>query len=202
MSNTVEQLVAALQKGEMVVVSDRDDREDEADLIASAAHMTEEQMAHIIRYTSGIITVPMTQARLDELDLALIQSDNRASFETAFTMSVDFKPTTRGGVSAAERLSTVKALLDPATDPEDLGRPGHVFPLRAHPEGVLARDGHTEASIELMRLAGLPLVAVIGELINDDGSMMRGDTLDSFVKKFGYTSGSVEDIVSYRKAQS
>lgn len=191
----MDAIVTAIREGKMVVVSDDPDRENEADLIVAAEKMTVEQMAFMIRYTSGIITVPMKMERLKELGIERLTSDTPATFDTPFAMAVDYTPTTRGGVSAQERINTIRALIDPQTDPADLGRPGHVFPLVAHPEGLRARNGHTEAAIELVQRAGLTPAAVIGELMNDDGTMMEGEQLRAFVAEHGFEYCSIKDIV-------
>ncbi len=183
MGDSLATIIATLQRGQFVAVSDHEDREDEADLVVAAEHVTTEQMAFLIRYTSGIITVPMLPTRAEELKLELLRTDNPANFDTPFMMPVDLKSGTRGGVSAAERVATVRALVDPTTSPEELGRPGHVFPLRAKAGGLAARQGHTEASIHLMQQAGLQPIAVIGELMNDDGTMMRGELLQAFLSQ-------------------
>jgi 3,4-dihydroxy 2-butanone 4-phosphate synthase/GTP cyclohydrolase II len=191
----IDSIITEIAEGKMVVVSDHPDRENEADLIVAADQMTVEQMAFMIRYTSGIITVPMRESRLQELRLERLQSDTPATFDTPFVMPVDFLPSTRGGVSAQERISTIRALIDPQTRPSDLGRPGHVFPLQAHSEGLQARAGHTEAGMYLVEQAGRYPAAVIGELINDDGTMMAGDALTSFVQEHGFAYCSIQDMI-------
>ncbi len=191
---TIDIIISAISEGKFVAVSDHADREDEADLIISARHITTEQMAFLIRHTSGIITVPMTAERLEELDIPMLISDNPANFDTPFAMPVDLNEKTRGGVSAAERVETVHALEDAKTKPEDFGRPGHVFPLRVHPDGLAGREGHTEASIDLMKRAGEPLVAVIGELMHDDGTMMRGEKLHAFLAEHSIPFISIDEL--------
>lgn len=192
---STDDIIRAIGRGEMVVVSDDPDRENEADLIVAAEKMTVEQMAFMIRYTSGIITVPMKADRLQKLGLARLESDNPATFDTPFVMPVDFTPKTRGGVSAQERIATIQALVDPETNPADLGRPGHVFPLQAHADGLRGRNGHTEAGMYLVEQAGLYPAAVIGELMNDNGSMMAGDTLSAFVEKHGFLHCTIQDLI-------
>lgn len=187
-------IISTIQSGKFVAVTDHENREDEADLVISAQYITVEQMAFMIRYTSGIITVPMTSERLQELHLERIKTDNPANFDTPFTLSVDLKSKTRGGVSAQERVDTIKALIDPKTSTKDLGRPGHVFPLVVHPKGLHARQGHTEAAMELMYRAGVYPAAVLGELMNDDGSMMRRDSLHAFVEKHDIPLCSIESL--------
>lgn len=192
--STLAESIVRLQKGLFVAVSDNSDREDEADLVIAAEFITEEQMAFLIRHTSGIITVPMTKEQLDRLQLPLLTNNNTANFGTPFAIPVDLKNGTRGGVSARERVLTVRALVDPNTKPEDLGRPGHIFPLQGHSGGLQARQGHTEAALALLSLANLQPIGVIGELMNDDGTMMRGDSLHTFLEKHDIPHISIESI--------
>lgn len=194
---STEQILTELRQGHFVAVSDDADREHEADLIIGAEHITTEQMAFLIRHTSGIICVPMLADRLQRLELERITSKNPARFDTPFVMPVDLKSACVGGVSAAERAATVRALVDPKTQPEDFGRPGHVFPLQAHPEGLAARQGHTEVSIALMQLAELQPVAVIGELMNDNGEMMRGEELHTFLQQHSILHTTIETIAEH-----
>ena len=194
MIDQLEAVILEIKTGGIVAISDDEAREDEADLIVAAELITVEQMAFLIRYTSGIITVPMTAERLIELEIEVLKSDNPANFNTPFALPVDLKSATRGGVSAAERLATVRALVDPATRPVELGRPGHVFPLQVHPDGLAGRQGHTEAALELMKRAGLQPIAVIGELMNDDGTMMRGKGLLDFLELNNIPLASIEAL--------
>jgi len=198
MHTSLEQIRQRLLAGSFVAVSDDASREDEADLVIAAEHVTEQQMAFLIRNTSGIICVPMQAKRLEQLGLELLQKSqhNTAHFGTPFTMPVDYLPTSRGGVSAEERVSTIRALLDPTTKPEDFGRPGHVFPLQAHPEGLRGRQGHTEAALALLQLAGLQPVAVIGELMDEHGKMMRGDVLHTFLAMHDIPLCTIADILA------
>ena len=169
----IENAVAAIARGELVIVVDDADRENEGDLIMAAEAMTPETMAFMIRHTSGVICMPVEGARLDELRLPLMVADNTESQRTAFTVSVDARHGTTTGISAADRSATVHALLDAATRPEDLARPGHIFPLRYREGGVLKRAGHTEAAVDLARLAGMQPAGVLAEVVNDDGTMAR-----------------------------
>ena len=166
----IENAVAAIARGEIVIVVDDADRENEGDLIMAAEAMTPEAMAFMIRHTSGVICMPVEGPRLDELRLPLMVADNTESQRTAFTVSVDARHGTTTGISAADRATTVHALLDAATRPEDLARPGHIFPLRYRDGGVLKRAGHTEAAVDLARLAGMQPAGVLAEVVNDDGT--------------------------------
>lgn len=176
-------LIQELRKGHFVVIQDNHGREDEADLVIAAEKITEKKMAFMIRWTSGIITVPMRRKRLRELKLARLRSQMPARFGTAMTIPVDFIPTSRGGVSAKERVATIRALCATKTKPTDLGRPGHVFPLEAHARLLAGRQGHTEAAMTLLHAAQMQPIGVIGELMNDDGTMMRGRMLQNFCRR-------------------
>ncbi|MFH1426616.1 MAG: 3,4-dihydroxy-2-butanone-4-phosphate synthase [Candidatus Kerfeldbacteria bacterium] len=196
----IQQAVQQIREGGFVAVTDDEDRENEADLVIAAQHITPELMAFMIRNTSGIICIAMEEARLKELELNLLrETDNTAHFGTPFTMPVDVKQNTRGGVSAEERVQTVRALIDPDAKPDDFGRPGHVFPLRVHPEGLRGRLGHTEASIDLIRRAKCTPAAVIAELLNEDGSLMRGADLRDFLEKNKIPLVSVRELVEGEK---
>jgi 3,4-dihydroxy-2-butanone 4-phosphate synthase len=188
--------IAALKAGNFIIITDGADREDEADLVIAAEAVTEAQMAFLIQETSGIITVPLLPERLEVLELPLLATENTANFGTPFAMPVDLKGATRGGVSAAERVATIRALIDPATHPGDLGRPGHVFPLRVHPEGIAGRQGHTEAAMALVQEAGLYPGAVLGELMNADGTMLRGNALSAFAARHHFPVVSIAEIIS------
>jgi len=171
--STVEEALAALRRGRPVLVTDHADRENEGDVILAAQTLTEEWMAWTIRHTSGFICAPMPEARADHLDLPLMVPENADPLRTAYTVTVDARRGVTTGISAADRTHTVRTLAQPDAEARDLIRPGHVLPLRAKDGGVLARPGHTEAAVDLCRLAGLEPVAAIGELVRDDGSMMR-----------------------------
>ena len=173
MFTDIEHAIDAIGRGELVVVVDDADRENEGDLIMAAERVTAERMAFMIRHTSGVICMPVEGARLDELYLPLMVANNTESQRTAFTVSVDARHGTTTGISAPDRATTVKALLDPATRPGDLARPGHIFPLRYRDGGVLKRAGHTEAAVDLARLAGCFPAGVLAEVVNDDGTMAR-----------------------------
>jgi 3,4-dihydroxy 2-butanone 4-phosphate synthase/GTP cyclohydrolase II len=195
----VEDAVAAIARGEFVVVVDDADRENEGDLIIAAEKVTASSIAFMVRHTSGVICMPLTGARLDELRIPLMVADNTESHRTAFTVSVDAKEGTTTGISAADRAATIRALIDPLSRPEDFNRPGHIFPLRYREGGVLKRAGHTEASIDLARLAGLHLAGVLCEIVNDDGSMARLPELDRFATTHGLVLLSIADLVRYRR---
>ena len=191
--------VAAVTRGEFVVVVDDADRENEGDLIIAAQLTTPERIAFMVRYTSGLICVPMEGARLDELRLPLMVVENTDSHRTAFTVSVDYIQGTTTGISAADRAATIEALIDPATRPQDLARPGHIFPLRYHEGGVLKRAGHTEAAVDLTRLAGLYPSGVLCEIVNEDGSMARLPELTAFAQRHSIPIISIADLISYRR---
>ncbi|WP_211355031.1 bifunctional 3,4-dihydroxy-2-butanone-4-phosphate synthase/GTP cyclohydrolase II [Blastococcus colisei] len=195
----VQSAVAALADGGLVVVIDDADREDEGDLVVAAELVSPDQMAFLVRHTTGIVCVPMPAARADDLRLPLMVADNTDLHETAFTVSVDAVGTGTG-VSADDRTATARALADPATRPRDLRRPGHVFPLRARAGGVLRRAGHTEAAVDLLTMAGLSGVGVISEIVADDGSMRRGPDLRAFADEHGLPVLAVADLVRHRRS--
>jgi 3,4-dihydroxy 2-butanone 4-phosphate synthase/GTP cyclohydrolase II len=186
----------------MLIVTDDDDRENEGDLIMAAVHCTPRDMAFIVRHTSGIVCTPLTQAIADRLDLPPMVARNDAPFATAFTVSVDLRAGTTTGISASDRSLTVQALAQADTTASDLVRPGHIFPLVARDGGVLERDGHTEAAVDLCRLTGLPPVGVICELVNDDGSVMRGDDLARFRAQHGLLQVSIAELIALRKSMA
>src|SRR2546423_2492105 len=196
---TIEEAVAAIAAGQPVVVVDDADRENEGDLIFAAELATPELMAFMVRYTSGFICAPLTEADADRLELPPMYHTNQDKRGTAYTVTVDAREGVSTGISAADRAHTVRLLADPATSPADLSRPGHVVPLRAKSGGVLRRPGHTEAAIDLAVLAGLRPAAVLGELVNDDRTMMRVPDLEIFVKEHGLVLISIEDLVAYRR---
>lgn len=196
----VTRAIEALKRGAFVVVADDTQRENEGDLIARADRMTPEAMAFLVRHTSGLVCVAMTPERLDTLGLPLMVDQSTESHGTAFTVSVDYKYGTSTGISAADRSATVRALADSSVSGEHFNRPGHVFPLRAKPGGVLERGGHTEAAVDLARLAGAPPVAVLCEIMNDDGTMARGPALVEFAAQHGLEFLRVEELVAYRKS--
>lgn len=197
----VAEAIRAFERGEVVVVTDDDDRENEGDLIVAAVHCTPEIMGMFIRHTSGIVCAPMTGEEARRLNLAPMVAENDAPHSTAFTVSVDYRHDTTTGISAEERCSTVRALANPNSGAMDFVRPGHIFPLVAREGGVLIRSGHTEAAVDLCALAGLPPVGVISELVNDDGSVMKGPQITEFAKQKGLRVVTVDDLIAYRQRQ-
>ncbi len=195
----VEQAIAAIERGELVIVVDDANRENEGDLIMAAEKVTPEAMAFMIRHTSGVICMPLEGARLDDLQLPMMVAENTAAYRTAFTVSVDSKRGTTTGISAGDRSATVRALIDPATKADDLVRPGHIFPLRYREGGVLKRAGHTEATIDLAREAGCYPAGVLAEVVNDDGTMARLPELERFAGKHGLQLISIADLIRYRR---
>ena len=195
----VETAVAAVAAGKFVVVLDDVDRENEADLIMAADHVTPEALAFMVRHTSGLVCVGLTGERLDHLGLPLMVPRNTDGFGTAFTVSVDVRPGTTTGISAADRAATIRALVDDRSVEADFTRPGHVFPLRARPGGVLKRAGHTEAAVDLARLAGLSPAGVLCELVNDDGTMARGEQAARFADEHGLTVLTVGQLIAFRR---
>jgi 3,4-dihydroxy 2-butanone 4-phosphate synthase/GTP cyclohydrolase II len=195
----IEDAIAAIARGELVIVVDDADRENEGDLIMAAEKMTPEAMGFMIRHTSGVICMPVEGSRLDELRLPLMVADNTESQRTAFTVSVDARRGTTTGISAADRCTTVHALLDPSTTADDLARPGHIFPLRYREGGVLKRAGHTEAAVDLARLAELQPAGVLAEVVNEDGSMARGPALVRFAEEHGLLLVSIAQLIRYRR---
>ena len=191
--------VAALAKGRMVIVVDDDQRENECDLVVAAECVTEAQMSFMVRHGTGIVCVPMEAERLEELRLPLMTTDNTEAHHTAFTISVDHNSTTTG-VSSADRVATVRALADPTSKAEDFRRPGHLFPLRYCPRGTVRRAGHTEAAVDLLRMAGRTPVGVICEIVNDDGTMCRPEQLTEFAAEHDLPIVAVADLVRYRRA--
>jgi 3,4-dihydroxy 2-butanone 4-phosphate synthase/GTP cyclohydrolase II len=200
--SSIEIVVEELRKGGIVIVIDNPDRENEGDLVMAAEFITEEKMAFFIHYTGGIICVPCKKELMDSLEIGMMVENNSDYKQTAFTVSIDFSKGTTTGISASDRAMTVKALTDDKVLPKDFTRPGHIFPLVYTEGGVLAREGHTEAGVDLMNLSGLKPVAVISELMNEDGSMMRNKELLEFSKKWNMPILSVQDIKNYRQKMS
>lgn len=199
MLNTIEEALEDLKQGKLLIVVDDEDRENEGDFITAAHNVTPEIINFMSKHGRGLICAPITESRCRELDLNLMVENNTVLHQTPFTVSVDLIGhgcTT--GISAQDRAKTVQALIDPATKPEDLGRPGHIFPLRAKDEGVLRRSGHTEATVDLARLAGFEPAGVLVEIMNDDGTMARMPQLQEIAKKFDLKIISIKDLISYR----
>lgn len=197
--NTIDEAIEDFKQGKILIVVDDEDRENEGDFIVAAEKITPEIVNFMATHGRGLICAPLPESRCDELDLQLMVEQNTSLHETAFTVSVDLK--TMGcttGISAGDRAKTIKALVDRSTRPEDLGRPGHIFPLRAKDRGVLRRAGHTEASVDLARLAGLQPGCALVEIMNEDGTMARLPELFVIAKKFGLKIISIEDLIKYR----
>ena len=197
----VRKAIEAFGRGEIVVVTDDNDRENEGDLILAAVNATPEKMAFIIRHTCGIVCAPLTGEIARRLSLAPMVADGDAIHGTAFTVSVDYRHGTTTGISADDRTATVRNLANGNVGPADFVRPGHVFPLIAKDGGVLMRSGHTEAAIDLCRLSGIEPVAAICELVNDDGTVMRGPQVAAFAEKHGLQQISVADLIAHRQAR-
>ncbi len=197
--NTIEEAIEDIRQGKLIIVVDDEDRENEGDFIAAAEMVTPEMINFMATHGRGLICAPLTEARCDELDLHPMVTKNTVLHETAFTVSVDLIGhgcTT--GISVHDRAKTIKALVDDDTKPSELGRPGHIFPLRAKQGGVLRRTGHTEAAIDLARLAGFKPAGILVEILNEDGSMARLPELYEVAKKFDLKLVSIEDLVAYR----
>ena len=195
----IEQSLRDLRSGRMIVIADDEDRENEGDLVIAAEMVTPEVINFMATHARGLICLAMTGERLDQLELGPMVLNNTANLGTAFTVSIDARG--RGvttGISSYDRAQTILAAVDPRTRPEDLARPGHVFPLRSRPDGVFERRGQTEASVDLARLAGLHHAAVICEIMNRDGSMARGPDLARFCSEYGLSMVTIAQLVSYR----
>lgn len=197
----IVEALRAFERGEIVVVMDDDGRENEGDLIVAAVHCTPEKMAFIVRHTSGIVCAPMPREDAKRLNLSPMVADNDSAHTTAFTVSVDFKHGTTTGISADDRTLTVRNLANGNVGASDFVRPGHIFPLISREGGVLMRSGHTEAAVDLCRLANLPPIGVISELVNDDGTVMRGPQVAAFAEKNNLKQVSVADLIAYRQRQ-
>jgi 3,4-dihydroxy 2-butanone 4-phosphate synthase len=196
----VEQALAALRKGRGILVTDNEQRENEGDLFFAAETLTEQQMAMLIRECSGIVCLCLPDERVQKLGLPPMVEDNTSSYQTPFTVSIEAAAGVTTGVSAADRVATVKAAIADQASPEHLRRPGHIFPLRAKPGGVFERQGHTEANVDMMRLAGLKPYGVLCELTNADGSMARLPEIVAFADQHQMPVVTVDDIIEYRKA--
>ena len=197
--NTIEEAVEDLRNGKLIIVVDDEDRENEGDFIAAAEKITPEMVNFMVTEGRGLICVPITEERCEELDLGMMVGTNTSLHETPFTVSVDaVGENVSTGISAYDRAVTIRKLADPATKPNELGRPGHIFPLRARSRGVLRRAGHTEAAVDLARLAGLEPAGVLVEIMNPDGSMARLPELYKIAQKFGLKLVSIEDLIAYK----
>lgn len=195
---TIEEAIEAVRRGQMIIIVDDADRENEGDLMIAAEKVTPEAINFMARYGRGLICLAMDPKRLDELQIPLMVSDNTSPYGTAFCVSIEAKNKVTTGISAYDRATTILTAIDPRTKPEDLARPGHVFPLRAKEGGVLQRAGQTEAAVDLCRLAGLYPAGVICEIMNDDGTMARVPDLEKFAREHGLLMITVADLIRYR----
>lgn len=198
----VENALDALRQGRSVLVLDDEDRENEGDMIFAAENMTIEQMALAIRHGSGIVCLCLTEERRQQLELPMMVERNTSNYQTAFTVTIEAAKGVTTGVSAADRITTIRAAIDDNARPSDLNRPGHVFPLRAQPGGVLTRVGHTEAAIDLTSLAGLKPAGVLCEVTNEDGSMAHAPEILAFASKYKMQVLTIADLVVYRRSRS
>ncbi len=195
----VKKGIEALKEGNGIIVTDDEDRENEGDIFYSAEHLTNEQMALLIRECSGIICLCMKDEKADQLELPLMVKNNTSTYGTAFTITIEAAEGVTTGVSAADRVTTVKAAAADDAKPEDLSHPGHVFPLRAKNGGVLERDGHTEANVDMMELAGLKPMGVLAEITNPDGTMARMPEVIKFSKEHNLPIVTIQDIIEYKQ---
>jgi 3,4-dihydroxy 2-butanone 4-phosphate synthase len=198
----IEDAITAIASGKMVVVVDDQNRENEGDIVVAADAVTPETIAFMMNHARGLVCIAMEGERLDALDIPLMVPNNTESHKTAFTVSVDYLKGTTTGISAADRAATVRALVDDRTKPDEFARPGHIFPLRANPRGVLGRPGHTEAAVDLARLAGRIPAGVICEVANDDGTMSRLSELTLFAERHNLPLVTIEDLVAYLERQA
>ena len=196
--DSVQKSIQAMKNGEMVILVDDEDRENEGDLVCAADKVTPELINFMAKYGRGLICLPMTDERLRELDIPMMVGDNTSPFETAFTVSIEARQGVTTGISAADRARTIQVAVDPEAGPGDLSRPGHIFPLRARTGGVLVRTGQTEGSVDLARLAGCYPAAVICEIMNEDGTMARMPDLEKFSAEHDIPILTIADLVHYR----
>ncbi|MFC1861932.1 bifunctional 3,4-dihydroxy-2-butanone-4-phosphate synthase/GTP cyclohydrolase II [Chloroflexota bacterium] len=197
--SSIAEAIEDIKAGKFVIIVDDEDRENEGDLVMAAEKVSAESVNFMAKYARGLICVTLTGQRLDELQIPMMVGENTSKFSTAFTVSVEAKRKVSTGISAADRAETVRALVDPAIKPEDLARPGHMFPLRARDGGVLVRAGHTEATIDLSRLAGLYPAGILCEIMDEDGTMARLPQLEVMAGKFELKIVSVADLIAYRR---
>jgi 3,4-dihydroxy 2-butanone 4-phosphate synthase/GTP cyclohydrolase II len=198
---TIPAIIEAIRRGDMVIMVDDADRENEGDLILAAEAATPEKVGFMLRHTSGIICLPIVGERLDELEVPMMVAKNTDVRRTAFTVSIDATSGTTTGISAADRCRTIQTVLDSAAKPDDLSRPGHMYPLRYEPGGVLRRTGHTEAAVDLAMLAGMYPAGVLAEIMNDDGSVAKLGDLERFAKEHELLIGTIADLIAYRRGQ-
>ncbi len=196
---TIPEAIADIKAGKFIIIVDDEDRENEGDLIIAAEKTTPEAINFMTLYARGLICMPITGQRLDELDIPLMVTNNKSKHGTAFTVSVEAKRKVSTGISASDRAETIKVIVDPLTKPDDLVQPGHMFPLRARDGGVLVRAGHTEAAVDLTRMAGLYPAGVCCEILNEDGTMARLPQLEKIAEKFGLRIATIADLIAYRR---
>ncbi|MDH5328047.1 MAG: bifunctional 3,4-dihydroxy-2-butanone-4-phosphate synthase/GTP cyclohydrolase II [Gammaproteobacteria bacterium] len=196
--NNIEEIIADIREGKMVILMDDEDRENEGDIIMAASKVEAVDINFMARYGRGLICLTLTRDRCEQLKLPLMVNDNSAAYGTNFTLSIEAAHGVTTGISAADRATTVQAAVAPDAGPADIVQPGHIFPIMAQPGGVLTRAGHTEAGCDLARLAGLEPAAVIVEVLNEDGSMARRPDLEVFAKEFGLKIGTIADLIEYR----
>src|ERR1700748_2540432 len=201
MADSIQDVLQAFVRGELVVVTDDEDREGEGDLVIAASLCPADKMAFIIRHTSGIVCAPITTEQARRLRLDPMVAHNESNHTTAFTVSIDYKPDGGTGISADERASCCRALANPNAGANDFARPGHVFPLVARDGGLLLRSGHTEAAVDLCKLSGLPPVGVISELMNDDGTVMKGEQVARFAAANKLKHATIADMIAYRQGR-
>lgn len=201
MMNTTAELIEEFRKGNMVVLMDDEDRENEGDVVMAAEKVTADHINFMARYARGLICLPLSQAHCERLRLPLMVQKNTAHFKTNFTVSIEAAEGVTTGISTHDRAHTILTAVSPNVKPEDLVQPGHIFPIMAQPGGVLVRAGHTEATVDLARLAGLQSAAVLCEILNEDGTMARRDQLAVFAKKHGLKRGTIADLIQYRLDQ-
>ena len=194
----IEEALTELKAGRMVILMDDEDRENEGDLVIAAEHVTAQSINFMSKFGRGLICLPMSEAKIDQLGLPMMALQNRSPFRTAFTVSIEAAAGVSTGISAQDRAHTIRVAIDPASTPKHVISPGHVFPLRALQGGVLVRPGQTEGSVDLMRLAGLMPAAVICEIINEDGSMSRRDELALFAREHKLVMITIKDLIEYR----
>jgi 3,4-dihydroxy-2-butanone 4-phosphate synthase len=199
MFGKIEDAIKEMQRGSFIIIVDDRSRENEGDLVIAAEKVTSSKLNYMLKWARGFMCVPMSGSRLDELEIPLMVEESSNRFHTPFTVTVDAKKNTTTGVSVHDRIETIKLLLGPDAKPEDLARPGHMLPLRAKDGGVLEREGHTEAAVDLCKLAGLKEVAIIMEIMKEDGDMAKLEDLEKFAKEHKLSTYTIKDLIEYRK---
>jgi len=201
MFGKIEYAIKQLQRGDFIIVVDDENRENEGDLVLAAELATPSKLNYFLRNAGGLMCIPITDKRLKELDIPMMVENPTDKLGTPFTVSIDATKNTTTGMSVNDRLETIKVLLDENSKPEDLSRPGHLFPLKSKENGVLEREGHTEAAVDLCKLANLKPIAIIAEIMNEDGSMAKLPDLETFAKKHKLEIYSIRDLIEYRKSK-